>query len=50
MPNIDGFWGCDPGDSWTSHSQGLSALANVTAHELEETNTDPNPLSGWARQ
>src|SRR5437879_4343745 len=30
MPNIDGIAGCDPG-STTSHSQGLSALANVTS-------------------
>jgi len=46
MPNIDGISGCDPQDTWTSHSQGLSALANVTAHELSETITDPRG-AGW---
>jgi hypothetical protein len=46
MPNIDGIAGCDPGDAWTTHSQGLAALANVTAHELSETITDPRN-GGW---
>ena len=46
MPNIDGIAGCDPGDTWTSHSQGLAAVANVTAHELAETITDPRG-AGW---
>ncbi|MCU1235464.1 MAG: phosphate-responsive 1 family protein [Candidatus Solibacter sp.] len=27
---------------------GVDAMLSVVAHELEETNTDPNPLSGWA--
>jgi hypothetical protein len=40
MPNIDGIAGCDPGENLT-HSQGLAALANVTAHELSEAITDP---------
>ncbi|MCU1282152.1 MAG: hypothetical protein JWM53_5698, partial [bacterium] len=40
MPNIDGIAGCDPQDTWTTHSQGLAAVANVTAHELAETITD----------
>jgi len=44
--NIDGDPGCDPHDSFTAHSQGLAALANITAHELAETITDPRGL-GW---
>jgi hypothetical protein len=40
MPNIDGIAGCDPGNN-LGHSQGLAALANVTAHELSEAITDP---------
>jgi len=44
--NLDGDPGCDPHDSFTAHSQGLAALANVTAHELAETITDPRFL-GW---
>jgi hypothetical protein len=46
MPYIGGVAGCDPGDTWTGHSQALSALANVTAHELAETITDPRG-AGW---
>lgn len=46
MPNIDGIGGCDPGDTWTTHSQGLAALGSVTAHELSETITDPRN-GGW---
>jgi hypothetical protein len=46
MPNIDGLAGCDPGDTTTGHSQGLAALANVTAHELSEAITDPRN-GGW---
>jgi hypothetical protein len=46
MPNIDGIAGCDPGDTWTNHSEGLAALANVTAHELSEAITDPRG-AGW---
>ncbi len=46
MPNIDGIAGCDPGDTWTTHSQGLSAVANVTSHELAEAITDPRG-AGW---
>jgi len=46
MPNIDGLAGCDPQDRWTTHSQGLAALANVSAHELSEAITDPRG-SGW---
>ena len=47
MPNIDGLAGCDPQDTFgTGHSQGLAAVANVTAHELSETITDPRN-GGW---
>jgi hypothetical protein len=46
MPNIDGIAGCDPQDDYgTGHSQGLAALANVTAHELSEAITDPRGAS-----
>ena len=44
--NLDGDSGCDPQDTQTGHSQGLAALANVTAHELSETRTDPRG-TGW---
>jgi hypothetical protein len=46
MPNISGLFGCDPQDTWTTHSEALAALANVTAHELSETITDPRG-GGW---
>jgi len=46
MPNIDGIPGCDPGANTAGHSQGLTAVANVTAHELSETITDPRG-AGW---
>lgn len=49
MPNIDGLAGCDPTGTLSGtngHSQGLTALANVTAHELAETITDPRG-AGW---
>lgn len=46
MPAIAGISGCDPQDTWTTHSQSLAALANVTAHELSETITDPRG-GGW---
>lgn len=44
--SLDGDPGCDPGDSSGLHSQGLSALANVSGHELSETLTDPDG-AGW---
>jgi hypothetical protein len=48
--NLDGDAGCDPGaPSSTGHSQGLSALANVTGHELSEMVTDPQ-LNAWYDQ
>jgi hypothetical protein len=44
--SLDGDPGCDPGDTSGLHSQGLSALANVSGHELSETLTDPDG-AGW---
>ena len=44
--NLDGDAGCDPGDTQTGHSQGLAAIANVSAHELSEARTDPE-LNAW---
>ena len=50
MPNLDGIAGCDPGaPSSLGHSQGLAALANVTAHELSEAITDPRGPAGSIR-
>jgi hypothetical protein len=43
---LDGDPGCDPQDGSGLHSQGLAALANVSAHELSEARTDPQG-SGW---
>jgi len=45
--NLDGDAGCDPQDTQTGHSQGLAALANVTAHELSEARTDPAEPGAW---
>jgi len=48
--NLDGDPGCDPqAPSSTGHSQGLSALANVSGHELSEMLTDPQ-LNAWYDQ
>jgi hypothetical protein len=48
--NLDGDPGCDPGaPTSTGHSQGLSALANVSGHELSEMLTDPQ-LNAWYDQ
>jgi len=49
---LDGDPGCDPQDAQKNadgtpvHSQGLAALANVSAHELSEAMTDPRN-GGW---
>jgi hypothetical protein len=43
---LDGDPGCDPGDTSGLHSQGLSALANVSGHEISEARTDPR-LNAW---
>jgi len=45
--NLDGDSGCDPQDTSGLHSQGLAALANVTAHELAEARTDPASPGAW---
>jgi len=45
--NLDGDAGCDPQDVTAVHSQGLEALANVSAHELSEARTDPTSPGGW---
>jgi len=47
--NLDGDPGCDPAATGTGHSQGLSALANVSGHELSEMLTDPQ-LNAWYDQ
>ena len=44
---LDGDAGCDPVDSTTGHSQGLAAIANVSAHELSEAVTDPASPGAW---
>jgi len=44
--NLDGDAGCDPQSTVAGHSQGLAALANVSAHELAEALTDPH-LDAW---
>jgi hypothetical protein len=44
---LDGDSGCDPtAPTNLGHSQGLSALANVSGHELSEMLTDPQ-LNAW---
>jgi hypothetical protein len=45
--NLDGDAGCDPGDTTTGHSQGLAALANVSAHEMSEARSDPTSPGAW---
>jgi hypothetical protein len=45
-PNLDNVVECSPNDYSNIHSNGLAALANVTAHELSETITDPRN-GGW---
>ena len=48
--NLDGDPGCDPqAPANLGHSQGLSALANVSGHELSEMLTDPQ-LNAWYDQ
>ncbi|HEU0054825.1 MAG TPA: hypothetical protein VFQ39_16685, partial [Longimicrobium sp.] len=44
---LDGDPGCNPQDTWTSHSEGLAALANVSGHEISETATDPSNGGWW---
>ena len=47
--NLDADTGCQNSEVGTTHSLGLAALANVSAHELSETMTDPR-LSAWYDQ
>jgi len=48
--SLDGDPGCDPvAPTNLGHSQGLSALANVSGHELSEMLTDPQ-LNAWYDQ
>jgi hypothetical protein len=47
IPNLDGVAGCNPGDTVTGNSEGLAAIANVSAHELMETLTDPRGTSWY---
>jgi len=44
---LDGDAGCDPQSTVPNESQGLAALANVSAHELSEARTDPASPSAW---
>ena len=44
--DLDGDVGCDPGNKVSQNSQGLAALANVSAHEISEARTDPH-LDAW---
>ncbi len=44
---LDGDTGCDPQDTTTGHSEGLAALASVTAHELSEARSDPATPGAW---
>lgn len=45
--NLDGDASCDPKDTSGAHSQGLAALANVTAHEIAEARSDPSSPGAW---
>ncbi|MBV9890331.1 MAG: hypothetical protein JO090_05525 [Rhizobacter sp.] len=45
--NLDGDSGCNPQDTSGLHSEGLAALANVSAHELSEARTDPASPGAW---
>jgi hypothetical protein len=46
--NVDGLgYVTDP---YQYHSDDAAALADITAHELEESITDPNPGNGWFAQ
>jgi len=49
-PNPAGVAGCDPTDTWTTHSQMLASLANTSSHELAETETDPRGTGWYDRQ
>jgi hypothetical protein len=44
---LDGDAGCDPQSTVSGESQGLAALANVSAHELSEARSDPASPGAW---
>jgi hypothetical protein len=44
--NVAGDPACDPQDTWTSHTEGLAALANLSGYELSAALTDPVG-TGW---
>jgi hypothetical protein len=44
---LDNDPGCDPQDTSGLHTEGLSALANVSGHELSEARTDPAYPGAW---
>lgn len=44
--DLEGDIGCDPNEQTGQHSEGLAALANVSAHEISEARTDPL-LNAW---
>jgi hypothetical protein len=44
--NLDGDASCSAQDATTGHSEGLAAVANVSAHEVGELRTDPQ-LNAW---
>ena len=46
IPNLDDVEDCQVSDIVSSHSPGLATAANVSAHELMETVTDPYG-TGW---
>lgn len=45
--NVDGDAGCNPSDTSGLHSEGLSAIANTSGHELSEARTDPASPGAW---
>jgi hypothetical protein len=45
-PNPSSIAGCNPSDTWTTHSQMLASLVNSSAHEVAEAETDPRG-TGW---
>jgi hypothetical protein len=46
IPDLDNVAVCNPGDISGLHSEGLAAIANVSAHELTEATTDPH-ANAW---
>jgi hypothetical protein len=46
IPNLDGLSNCDARDVYTSNSQGLAAIANITAAAMTNIISDPTHL-GW---